>query len=139
MSLSTSLPSRGRRVVAASCLLMGFLATLLVHSLRQHQVVSGALWGALPNFLVGAAVPFAILIGPRSFRWREFQLFAALVVGGLILYECAQLVLPRRVFDPLDLVATLAGGLLALAAGRGFFAAAAPVPPPTPEGTSRTP
>ncbi len=112
-----------RRFIAAAIMVGGFALTIVVKAVRGRIETSVPMWvmDSLPNFICGAVVPFAILLGDRTFRLREFIFFTGLIAVGLIAYEMIQIVMPNRTFDLMDLAASAAGMLVPLSVGWTLF------------------
>jgi len=116
-------PSTTRRVLAAALMIVGFGFTVVV-KLTRHEIAAPVLLeiaNALPNFVCGAVLPLAILMSPRSFRFAEFLQFAGLILLGLVLYEAAQIWLPRRTFQWSDILSSVLGTAAAIVLGLVFF------------------
>jgi hypothetical protein len=76
---------------------------------HQETIVAGS----LPNFL--AAVICSILFLTIRLPSIQKSIRAVVfIVIGLILYECAQIWMPDRVFDLKDIVASIIGGLFSI-------------------------
>ena len=118
-----SYPTMKRRFIAAAIMVGGFALTIVVKSVRGRIETGVPMWvmDSLPNFICGAVVPFAILLGDRIFRLREFLFFSGLIALGLIAYELIQIVMPTRTFELMDLAASTAGMLVPLAVGWTLF------------------
>ena len=112
-----------RRFIAAAIMVGGFALTIVVKSVRGRIETNVPMWvmDSLPNFICGAVVPFAILLGDRIIRLREFIYFCGLIALGLIAYEWIQIVMPNRTFELMDLAASAAGVLVPLAVGWPLF------------------
>jgi len=69
--------------------------------------------GSLPNFLavVICSVGYMGLLLPSL--PKAIRAVAAIVIG-FVLYECAQIWMPNRVFDVKDIVASIIGGLFSV-------------------------
>lgn len=120
---AVSYPTMKRRFIAAAIMVGGFALTVVVKAARGRIETNFPLWvmDSLPNFICAAVVPFAILLGNRIFRLREFILFSSLVAVGLIAYELIQIVMPNRTFELMDLAASAAGMLVPVAVGWTLF------------------
>jgi len=91
--------------------LICFLLTLLVKSARPHFSTSfnALILGWLPSLLYAFGMVFLVLT-VRRFPWT----YGIWVTLGAITYEFLQAGIPKRTFDPADLIATLTGASLAL-------------------------
>ncbi len=120
-----SYPTWRRRLVAAAILFFGFVLTLAVKVVRIRMAVGLPMWvlDALPNLICGAVIPFAILCSNRKLRMLDFFSFCGLIASGLVVYELMQIVMPKRTFAVNDLIASVAGALLAVSFGWLFFSA----------------
>ncbi|MBM3290457.1 MAG: hypothetical protein FJY92_09920 [Candidatus Hydrogenedentes bacterium] len=84
-------------------------------------VVPGILSGTWPNFSV--VLITATLLFATNFRmpFRKFVKFSFGAAAGATIYEIAQLWIPFRTFDWLDILASLAGALASIGAARIAF------------------
>lgn len=94
-----------------------------VHALREAGAGDSWVIGVAPNLCAAVAIPFVALgiwadqrrdAGRRA-TLRAFAWCAGSSLLGLVAWEVGQLVTRGLVFDPWDLVATLAGTVLAVA------------------------
>jgi hypothetical protein len=79
-------------------------------------------YGTSPNFFVCAGAP--LFIAFRSKEVVSLSSYAKITLAaafGLSLYEVAQIYLPRRTFDPYDIVASFVGALFSIALARLLF------------------
>jgi len=87
------------------------------------HLASEWLAGVLPNLVCGAVIPLAAFLSRKSLRVRDFLWMTLFSSLGLCAYEFAQIWMPRRTFDWDDVLATIAGTILALMLGAIFFVA----------------
>jgi hypothetical protein len=120
---TTSYPTMRRKAIAATTMAGGFFLTIAVKVVRGRFETEIPPWimDSLPNFICGAAIPFAILLSDRVFRLRDFLVFNGLIALGLIAYELVQIVMPTRTFELMDLAASAAGAMVPLAVGWTLF------------------
>lgn len=118
-----SVPTTRRTVLAAAFMAAGFVFTVAVKLTRgtDSALVANGLAGVLPNLTCAAFVPVVIFIGPRVITARDYLLFVVLILFGLLLYEVAQIWMPRRTFDFDDIWASAVGAVVAVALGFAFF------------------
>lgn len=118
-----SRPSLARQVASGAIIAgsAGYVAA--VKWTREGETALAATWLAavLPNLVCAAVVPLAPFLSRRLLGGREFLWMTLFTAIGLCLYEFAQVWMPRRTFDWLDVVATAAGAIGALVLGAGFF------------------
>lgn len=113
--------ARVSRIGFAVCVLCGG-TTLLLHPSVPRQLKALRLWASEPSITIFGyaahataylAMTFTVLMIVSRFGHRtEIAAVAALLVHG-ILTETAQLMIPQRTWDPLDLMANLLSVLLA--------------------------
>ena len=128
----TSRPSPTRSVVAGLLIAVAFFYILVFKLdpyLRHVTHTPDWMAGVLPNFLVGAVGPLVVFVSFRTIRFWEFVLFALLLFAGLTAYEFAQKKMPRRTYDPYDIVASGVGAVVAIGTGRVLFFRKRPVEP----------
>ena len=102
---------------------------ILVHLwLRPHAAAGGLplrLLDVAPNFIAAVCAPFLVVVRPTRTpieAARAFTLAALATVAALIVVEVACAFVGIARFDPLDIVASVAGMLLAA----GLYRAIAP-------------
>ena len=117
--------SFSRQVAAGIVIASGAAYVAAVKLTRDGGTHLATAWvaGVLPNFVCGAVVPLAVFLTQRSLRFREFLWMTLFTLIGLCVYEVAQLGMPRRTFDWDDILASIAGAIMALVLGTGFFIA----------------
>jgi hypothetical protein len=76
----------------------------------HHETVVA---GSLPNF-IAAVVCSIFFVAIRMPGIQKSIRAVVFVVIGLVLYECAQIWMPDRVFDLKDIVASIFGGLFSV-------------------------
>lgn len=82
--------------------------------LNHHSPLIG---GCLPNFLAALLLILLYALARSPISNQKGLSASAAVAAGLILYEVAQIWMPRRTFDIADIAASLIGG----AAGYGLI------------------
>jgi VanZ like family len=120
-----SRPSLARQIAAGAIMAAGGGYVAAVKLTREGDSVLASAWlaGVLPNLVCGAIVPLVAFLSRRALRVGDFLWMTLFTLVGLCLYEFAQLWMPRRTFDWDDVWATMAGALLALVVGAGFYLA----------------
>jgi hypothetical protein len=107
-----------RQAIAVLFLIGSCLAALLVTLYIRpyffhHNIKDFGVTGSLPNFFFTLGLsPFPLLLG-RSFPFKKFRPYCIYVVCGAIGAEFSQLFSGGGVFDPLDLVASVVGAVVA--------------------------
>jgi len=118
--------SRINRVPLAIGLAALPLAILVYVWLRPHAAgLPLRLLDVAPNFIAALCAPFLIVVRPTRTpieAARAFTLAALATVGALVVVEVACAFIGIARFDPLDIVASVAGMLLAA----GLYRAIAP-------------
>jgi hypothetical protein len=120
--------SRINRIPLAIAIAAVPLGVLVYAWLRPHAVPGGLalrLLDVAPNFIAALCAPFLVVVRPTRTpieAARAFTLAALATLGVLILVEvvCAFVGIAR--FDPLDIIASIVGMLLAA----GLYRAIAP-------------
>jgi VanZ family protein len=84
-------------------------------------IASLDVYGTSPNFFVCAGAPFIAFRSKDAVSLASYAKTALSAAFGLSLYEVAQIYLPRRTFDPYDIVASFVGALFSIALARLLF------------------
>ena len=119
MNLRPSVPSRGRKKRAALLLLFFAAAGSLIRLSRPDFGLLPILapldfHGASPNFMVCAGTPFLAFFFKDVIGLTYYVKTAIGTAVGLSIYELVQFYLPRRSFDPYDIVASFLGALFSI-------------------------
>lgn len=77
------------------------------------------LWiaGALPNFIPAGFLPMLLFITGRELRAADFACLVGAVLLALSVYEFAQIAMPGRTFDWVDIAASAAGSIFGFLIG----------------------
>lgn len=104
-------PTMSRKLLAGAMIIVGFGLTVAVKLIRNHTGIPGPVWiaNALPNFICGAVLPLAVFMSQRTIRLFDFSLFAGFILIGLGLYEAAQIWMPKRTAEWIDVQASAVG------------------------------
>ena len=116
-------PTMSRKLLAAALIIVGFGLTVVVKLVRNDTDIFGPVWiaNALPNFICGAVLPLAVFMSQRTVRLFDLSLFAGFILIGLGLYEAAQIWMPKRTAEWIDVQASAVGTLTAIGIGLMFF------------------
>ena len=126
--------------------MVGLAMLEVTHLMRDRLTGTGAVFafvlGFMPNLAAGFGMPLVVAStqanGWKSLSGREvagsFVRICAFTSVGLLGWEAVQLAIRRMVFDPLDILATLLGALLAIGAFRWIRPAAPNAAGREPEG-----
>ena len=114
MNLRPSVPGRGRTKRAALILLFFAAAGSLIRLSRRDFGLLPILApldfdGASPNFMVCAGTPFIAFFLKDVIGLTYYMKTSIGTAVGLSIYELVQFYLPRRSFDPYDIVASFLG------------------------------
>lgn len=106
-----------RRILAVFFLFSSFLVAVLVKLYIRpyffhHNIKDFGATGSLPNFFFTLGLSFFPLLLGHLFPFKNFKSFCVYVAGGTIGYEFEQWFTGGGVFDPLDIVASVAGAML---------------------------
>lgn len=119
MTLRASMPGPGRTRRAASVILFfavtGSLIRLARHDFGFFPILAPLDFdGTSTNFVVCAGLPFIAFCFKEVVSWASYVKTAMATAVGLSLYEVVQLYLPRRTFDPADIVASFLGAICSI-------------------------
>ena len=117
--LHASTPSSARRWRAALLFLFFAVAGSLIRLSRPDFGLFPILapldfHGTSPNFFVCAGAPFIAFFSKDVIGLSYYVKSAMGTAVGLTIYEFLQLYLPRRTFDPYDIVASFVGALFSI-------------------------
>jgi hypothetical protein len=107
-----------RQTIAVFFMVGSFLSIVLVKLyirpyLFHHGIKNFWVTGSLPNFFSTLGLSFFPLLLGHSLPFKRFKVICISVAGGLIGYEFEQWFSGGGVFDPLDIIASVAGAMLA--------------------------
>ena len=113
------MPSSERRKRAASLLLFFAVVGSLIRLSRRDFAIlpvfaSLDFHGTSTNFVVCAAMPFVAFCLKDVISLSSYVKTALGTAVGLSIYEVAQIYLPRRTFDPNDIVASFLGAIVSI-------------------------
>lgn len=119
MTLRPSMPGSKRRKRAATLLLFFAVAGSLIRLSRRDfgllpVLASLDFQGTSTNFLVCAGTPFMAFWSRDVIGLSSYVKTALGTAVGLSLYEVVQNYLPRRTFDPYDILASFLGALFSI-------------------------
>jgi len=77
--------------------------------------------GTAPNFFVCAGTPFIAFFSKDVVSITSYAKTTIGAAIGLSLYEVVQIYLPRRTFDPYDIVASFLGAIVSILLARILF------------------
>src|SRR5688500_8848623 len=126
MTLRASMPGPGRTRRAASVILVFAITGSLLRLARRDfgflpMLAPLDLDGTTTNFFVCAGLPFIAFCFKEVIGWSSYVKTALATAAGLSIYEVVQIYLPRRTFDPADIVVSFLGAICSIVLATVLF------------------
>lgn len=115
-------PTKSRRVAAIVLVIACTACAVLDKTAREFgtgvTIVPSALSGVWPNFAVVLGTTLLLFVTTSEMPFADYIKFALVTAVGMMAYEFAQIWMPARTFDVLDILASFAGALVSVCLAR---------------------